>query len=118
MAFNIHMSRQTIRKSRQAGPRGRRLAISKQIHIDGINILHITCWRYLDVAWDDVGSIPMDYVSPLLRLFPSPLSCPSGQHHLCGNSDLNLDASLNVDDDLLDDLGGGVQVDQALVDPA
>lgn len=35
---------------------------------------------------------------------------------LCGDSDLDLDASLDVDDDLLDDLGGGVQVDEALVD--
>lgn len=34
---------------------------------------------------------------------------------LCGNSDLNLDTSLDVDDDLLDDLGGGVQVDETLV---
>jgi hypothetical protein len=35
---------------------------------------------------------------------------------LCGNSDLDLDTSLDVDDNLLDDLGGGVQVDEALVD--
>lgn len=35
---------------------------------------------------------------------------------LCGNSNLNLDTSLNVDDDLLDNLGGGVQVDETLVD--
>jgi hypothetical protein len=37
--------------------------------------------------------------------------------HLSGNGDLNLNTSLDVDDDLLDDLGGGVKVDQALVDP-
>jgi len=56
-------------------------------------------------------------------------TCGSGTHsantlstssfariHLCGNGNLNLDTSLDVDDDLLDDLGGGVQVDQALVD--
>ena len=36
--------------------------------------------------------------------------------HLSSDRDLNLDTSLDVDDDLLDDLGGGVQVDQALVD--
>lgn len=36
--------------------------------------------------------------------------------NLCGDGDLNLDTSLDVDDDLLDDLGWGVQVDQALVD--
>jgi hypothetical protein len=28
---------------------------------------------------------------------------------LCGDSDLNLDTSLNVDDDLLDRLGGRIQ---------
>lgn len=35
---------------------------------------------------------------------------------LCRNSDLNLNTSFDVDDDLLDDLGRGVQVDEALVD--
>lgn len=35
---------------------------------------------------------------------------------LCRNSDLNLDTGLDVDDDLLDDFGRGVEVDQALVD--
>ena len=35
---------------------------------------------------------------------------------LGSDGDLNLDTSLDVDDDLLDDLGGGVQVDQTLVD--
>lgn len=35
---------------------------------------------------------------------------------LSSNRDLDLDASLDVDDDLLDDLGGSSQVDQALVD--
>lgn len=38
-------------------------------------------------------------------------------HHLCGNGDLNLNTGLDVDDDLLDDLSGGVKVDQTLVDP-
>ena len=38
-------------------------------------------------------------------------------HHLCGDGDLNLNTGLDVDDDLLDDLSGGVKVDQALVDP-
>jgi hypothetical protein len=36
--------------------------------------------------------------------------------HLSSNGDLDLDTSLNVDDDLLDDLGGRIQVNQALVD--
>jgi len=35
---------------------------------------------------------------------------------LSSNGNLNLDTSLDVDDDLLDNLGGGRQVDQALVD--
>src|SRR5436305_19812 len=35
---------------------------------------------------------------------------------LSSNRNLHLDTSLNVDDDLLDDLGRGRQVDQALVD--
>lgn len=40
----------------------------------------------------------------------------SSSKHLLGNSDLNLNTSLDVDDDLLDNLGGGVEVDEALVD--
>lgn len=46
------------------------------------------------------------------------LSFPNGWkfHHLSGDGDLNLNTSLDVDDDLLDDLSGGVEVDQALVD--
>ena len=32
---------------------------------------------------------------------------------LCGDSDLNLDTGLDVDDDLLDNLGGSVEVDEA-----
>jgi hypothetical protein len=32
---------------------------------------------------------------------------------LCGNGDLNLNTGLDVDDDLLDNLGGGVEVDEA-----
>jgi hypothetical protein len=35
---------------------------------------------------------------------------------LSGNRDLNLDTSLDVDNDLLDDFGWGVKVDEALVD--
>ena len=35
---------------------------------------------------------------------------------LCGDGNLNLDTGLDVDDDLLDDLSGGVEVDEALVD--
>ena len=37
---------------------------------------------------------------------------------LSGNGDLDLNTSLDVDDDLLDDLSRGVQVDQTLVDSA
>ena len=36
--------------------------------------------------------------------------------HLCGNSDLDLNTSLDVDDDSLDDLGRSIQVDKTLVD--
>jgi len=32
---------------------------------------------------------------------------------LCGDGNLNLDTSLDVDDDLLDNLGGSVEVDEA-----
>lgn len=35
---------------------------------------------------------------------------------LCCDGDLNLNTSLDVDDDGLDDLSWGVQVDEALVD--
>lgn len=42
-------------------------------------------------------------------------SCPSYTSS-SSNRDLDLDTSLDVDDDLLDDLGGRSQVDQALVD--
>jgi hypothetical protein len=41
---------------------------------------------------------------------------PNDCLHLSSNRDLDLDTSLDVDDDLLDDLGRGSQVDQALVD--
>jgi hypothetical protein len=36
---------------------------------------------------------------------------------LCGDGDFDLNTGLDVDDDLLHDLGRGVQVDQTLVDP-
>lgn len=36
--------------------------------------------------------------------------------NLSSNGDLNLNTGLDVDDDLLDDLGRGGQVDEALVD--
>lgn len=38
-----------------------------------------------------------------------------GPYRLSGDGDLNLDTSLDVDNDLLDNLGGGVEVDEALV---
>lgn len=47
-------------------------------------------------------------------------SCPpclgQSKPNLSSNGDLNLDTGLDVDNDLLDDLGGGGQVDEALVD--
>lgn len=36
--------------------------------------------------------------------------------HLCGNGNLNLNTSLDVDDDLLDNFSWGVEIDQSLVD--
>lgn len=36
--------------------------------------------------------------------------------HLCGNGNFNLNTSLDVDDDLLDNLGGSIEVDETLVD--
>lgn len=38
--------------------------------------------------------------------------------NLCGNGHLHLNTGLDVDDDLLDDLSGCVQVDETLVDSA
>jgi hypothetical protein len=53
-----------------------------------------------------------DHVSnPTLGTPPS-YSCL----RLSSDGDLNLNTGLDVDDDLLDNLGGGVQVDEALVD--
>ncbi len=39
-------------------------------------------------------------------------------HPLCSDGDLDLDTRLDVDDDLLDDLGWRIEIDQALVNPA
>lgn len=36
--------------------------------------------------------------------------------HLSGNGNLDLNTGLDVDDDLFDDLGRGIQVDETLVD--
>jgi hypothetical protein len=62
------------------------------------------------------------YVSAQLAVFlhtPFPMArnpCPClSNKRLSGDSDLDLNTSLNVDDDLFNDLGGGVQVDQTLV---
>jgi hypothetical protein len=43
--------------------------------------------------------------------FPGPvhLSQSHNETHLCGNGDLNLDTGLDVDNDLLDDLGRGLE---------
>jgi hypothetical protein len=48
----------------------------------------------------------------------SPTGTPSHQSisRLSSNGDLNLNTGLDVDDDLLDNLGGGVEVDETLVD--
>lgn len=53
------------------------------------------------------------YLGPYLR--GRPVLSPEGPR-LGSDGDLDLNASLDVDDDLLDDLGGGSQVDEALVD--
>jgi hypothetical protein len=37
------------------------------------------------------------------------LVCDTASTHLSGNGDLNLNTGLDVDDDLLDNLGGGVK---------
>lgn len=47
-----------------------------------------------------------------------PLGASAVTNRLGSNGNLNLNTSLDVDDDLLDDLSGGVQVNQTLVDPA
>lgn len=47
---------------------------------------------------------------------PHPAGVVGWPSRLSGNGDLDLDAGVNVDNDLLDDLGGGVEVDEALVD--
>jgi hypothetical protein len=44
-----------------------------------------------------------------MTLVPYPLFGPN----LCGDGDLDLNTGLDVDDDLLDDLSGGVEVDEA-----
>lgn len=48
--------------------------------------------------------------------FAASCPLPVGTPNLSSNGDLNLDTGLDVDNDLLDDLGGGGQVDEALVD--
>jgi len=49
-----------------------------------------------------------------------PLSPVCNDHHRCmhlsSNRDFDLDTSLNVDDDLLDNFGRGVEINQTLVD--
>lgn len=60
----------------------------------------------------------MACANPRVSTFPDP-TLPEIcllERHLCGNSDLNLNTGLNVDDDLLDGLGGGKEVDKTLVD--
>ena len=49
-------------------------------------------------------------------LIPSPGSLLEKTYRLTSNSNLNLNTSLDVDNDLLDNLGGGVEVDETLVD--
>lgn len=43
--------------------------------------------------------------------FPGPVRWSQSRiyTHLCGNGDLNLDTGLDVDNDLLDDLGRGLE---------
>jgi hypothetical protein len=57
------------------------------------------------------GSALWEFLPRFGHIFPFFLS-----NCLSGNGDLNLDTSVDVDNDLLDDLGGGVEVNQALVD--
>jgi hypothetical protein len=64
----------------------------------------------------DVGLQYLTFLSQIPCL-SFPVGWVGRLHHLSGDGDLNLNTSLDVDDDLLDDLGGGVKVDQALVDP-
>jgi hypothetical protein len=42
--------------------------------------------------------------------------CSPSRTHLSSDGNLNLDTGLDVDDDLLDDLGWRIQINQALVD--
>lgn len=48
-----------------------------------------------------------------------PISCPSlhTHPHLCRDCDFDLNTRLNIDDDLLDDLGRRIEINQSLVDP-
>lgn len=43
---------------------------------------------------------------------PFLIHCSQWLAHLSGNGDLNLNTSLDVDDDLLDSLGGGEQAEK------
>lgn len=55
----------------------------------------------------------MACANPRVSTFPDP-TLPEIcllERHLCGNSDLNLNTGLNVDDDLLDGLGGGKEAE-------
>jgi hypothetical protein len=71
-------------------------------------------------VWNQKSSIGID--ASRTSCEPRCCSCPSQPIfsppclRLCRNGDLNLNTGLDVDDDLLDDLGRRVEVDEALVD--
>ena len=55
----------------------------------------------------------MKLLLPRICLNLALLFCFVPTKRLCGDGDLNLNTGLDVDDDLLDNLGGGVEVDEA-----
>jgi len=72
--------------------------------------LFVNCTGYEQtVPFQQPGTCPAIHTTSMpLRYHP--------MSHLCGNGNLDLDTSLNVDDDLLDNLGRGVEINQTLVD--
>lgn len=66
----------------------------------------------------DLPALPLAHITshPHRLRPPQHRSRYNSRTRLCGDSNLDFNTGLNVDDDLLDDLGGGVQVDQSLVD--
>lgn len=69
--------------------------------------------------WNPVHIVIFSIIAAYLHRHP-PRPCPTFMPYtslqLSSNGDLDLNTSLDVDDDLLDDLGRGVQVNETLVD--